>query len=331
MKKPKVFIDTNIIDNPTPAGGLFGSSKKLKCLEKRVDLIIPKIVQDELLEHKRRAFEKSKGRLLNSKILEQVVSREKVESLEFCPPCVLLEEDVIFSTEDINDREEFYEWSRNLAIKNEAPFENESDKGIKDAMVAFTIDEYLRNNPDIEQPIILVSDDARLGEYFQERKDVVWVKSLDELEGQLELMTENDNKSSQQSNNTEKETPEECHDSTKAVILTPQLAKARRLLTELRNSRTFATTHKVIAELQSYVKYFTDEDNVDVLLSTLNNSQIMWLAQDEDVEAFLRPIFDKAKDKLSLEQYNDFINRTGWANYRIKEPVEIKDLDNIPF
>lgn len=60
MPKLKVFIDTNIVNNPTPIGGLFGNAKRLKCFEKRVDIIIPRIVQDELIEHKRRAFELEK-------------------------------------------------------------------------------------------------------------------------------------------------------------------------------------------------------------------------------------------------------------------------------
>lgn len=104
-----------------------------------------------------------------------------------------------------------------------------------------------------------------------------------------------------------------------------------RFCMELRNSGNFATTHKIIADLQPYVQYLADEDYVDILLSALNNSQIMWLAQDVDVESFLKPIFDKYKSRLSIEQYNDFVNRTGWPNYRIKEPIETITLDDISF
>lgn len=323
-QKPKVFIDTNIINNRAPIGGLLGSRKRLKCFENDVDLIIPQIVHDELMEHKRRAFEEEKKKLLDNKLIDQIDARKAAEELEFCEPCVLLDEDIIFSVEDIGDYEGFCKWARGLALRNEAPFENVSDKGFKDSIVAFTIDEYLIHNPDTNRPVILVSADGRLGEYFQDRNDdVICVKNLDELEKYLK-------ESVPEKNNNENTPPKgnECEKTNiKNAAPTLQLLEARRLLTELRNSSNFAMTHTVIAELQGYMDLLADEDFLDILLSTLNNDQIMWIARDEDVKAFLEPIFNKYKDSLTIKQYNDFVNRTGWSGYAIKEPVNI--LSNI--
>ena len=291
-RKPKVFIDTNIINNRAPIGGLFGSRKRLKCFENDVDLILPQIVHDELMEHKRRAFEEEKKKLLDNKLIDQIDARKAAEELEFCEPCVLLDEDIIFSVEDVGDYEGFCKWARGLALHNEAPFENASDKGFKDSIVAFTIDEYLIRNPDTNRPVILVSADGRLGEYFQDRNDdVICVKNLDELEKYLK-------ESVPEKNNNENDPPKgnECEKTDiKNTAPTSQLLEARRLLTEL----------------------------LDILLSTLNNDQIMWIARDEDVKAFLEPIFNKYKDSLTIKQYNDFVNRTGWPGYAIKEPVNI--------
>lgn len=326
MTKFKVFIDTNIVNNPTPIGGLFGNAKRLKCFDGRVDIIIPKIVQDELIEHKRRAFELEKEQLLENKLINQVANRDAIAKLEFCEPCVLFDEDIAFSTEDVNNSKEFFKWSRELALRNKAPFENRSDKGFKDSIIAFTIDEYLERNPEVRKPIILVSADGRLGEYFQEHSDVLCLKNLDELDEYISGK-EKDTSEKGKGNTA----PSECDKASTKKIEIPQLTEARRLLSGLRNSGNFITTHKIIADLQSYMQFLTDEDYIDILLSTLNNSQIMWLTGDEDVKNFIKPIFDKYKDTLNIEQYNDFVNRTGWEGYRIKEPVTLDQANDIPF
>lgn len=329
MAKLKVFIDTNIVNNPTPIGGLFGNARRLKCLEGRIDIIIPKIVLDELIEHKRRAFELEKEQLLNNKLIDQIADRNAVTKLEFCEPCILFDEDIVFSTEDINDEKEFLEWSRGLALQNKAPFDNKSDKGFKDSIVAFTIDEYLSRNPKVKKPVVLVSADGRLGEYFQDRNDVLCLKNLDELSEYID--GEEKHKQNIRKEGDDGTGRGECIKKGTKRIELPQLTEARQLLTDLRNSGNFATTHKIIADLQPYLRFLTDEDFIDILLSTLNNSQIMWLTEDNDVKSLIKPIFDKYKDALSIEQYNDFVNRTGWEGYRIKEPVEIDRANSIPF
>lgn len=329
MAKLKVFIDTNIVNNPTPVGGLFGNAKRLECFEDRIDIIIPKIVLDELMEHKRKAFELEKEQLLSNKLIDRVADRNTIAKLKFCEPCVLFDEDIVFSTEDINNKEKFFDWSRKLALQNKAPFENKSDKGYKDSIVAFTIDEYLSRNPEVKKPIILVSADGRLGEYFQERNDVQCLKNLDEL---CEYINEKEEyKEDTRGKDNDVTKPGNCVKTSTKKIELPQLAEARQLLTNLRNSRNFATTHKIIAELQPYLKFLTDEDFIDILFSTLDNSQIMWLTEDEDVKNLIKPIFDKYKDVLSIDQYNDFVNRTGWEGYRIKEPVVIDQTNDFAF
>lgn len=120
--------------------------------------------------------------MVNNKLIDQIVNRDAIAKLEFCEPCVLFDENIVFNTEDIDDREGFFEWSRKLALQNKAPFENKSDKGFKDSIIAFTIDEYLNHNPNVRKPVILVSTDGRLGEYFQDRDDVLCLKNLNELD-----------------------------------------------------------------------------------------------------------------------------------------------------
>lgn len=59
------------------------------------------------------------------------------------------------------------------------------------------------------------------------------------------------------------------------------------LLIALENSRTFATTHSVIAELQT-VDTWTPEEREALLETALKNSQVYYILRDSDLSAFYR-------------------------------------------
>ena len=61
----------------------------------------------------------------------------------------------------------------------------------------------------------------------------------------------------------------------------------RDRLIALENSRTFAATHSVIAELQT-VDAWTAEEREALLEIALDNSQVYYILQDGDVSAFYR-------------------------------------------
>lgn len=327
---PKVFLDTNIINNPTPTGQLFGNRQQLKCLQEKAVIIVPQVVVDELMKHKRQAFEEEKAALLKNKLLDDPEERAKYESREFCADCILWDEEIQYSVEDIHNHEKFVNVMRKLALENKAPFEPTSDKGFNDALVAFTIEDYIERNPD-DKPVILVSKDGRLGEYFEGREEeVIVVKKFDELWNNIderfgceESLPEAAGKAQQHK--------EQCQDNAIITKLPPQLAAARRLLSELRNSGCFATTHDIIAKLQPFKRFLTDDDYVDILLSAINNNQIMAIINDTDVKDFIKPIFDKYHDKLSTDQYNNFVTFSAWHEYPLIREVEKLKLEDLPF
>lgn len=312
--KPKVFIDTNIINSSSLSGPFFGQNKKLQELKKRADIIIPEIVKREILEHKRNNFEEKKSQLLGNELLPRIVKNidDVDKTLRFDMEYCSSSND--FETVSIRDGDGFLKWAIPLALKHQAPFDSKTDKGFKDAIIAFCINEYLEHNPEIRKPVVLVSNDARLGEYFQNRENTVCVvKSFEELDEYL----------GQNSLTASRPGPGMNYFTQNGNLSAPSsyLLKARKLLTELRNSPNFASTHKIIAELAPYRQYLRKEDFIDILQSALDNDQIMWVSQDEDVMRFLKPIFDEYGNKLNLDQYNDFVNRTQWPGYRLKEPV----------
>lgn len=319
-EKPKVFLDTNVINNISPTGGLLGCCKQLKCLDSKVDFIIPNIVVEELIEHKRKSFDRKKQQLLDNELFDNPDERARIEAKEFCEECIFKDEDIKYTTEGISNLEECFYDMCSLALQNKAPFDNKTDKGFKDAIIAFTIDDYLEHNPEVSQ-VFLVSKDGRLGEYFEDRRDVIVIKEFSELSQYLDICGDTPKPS-----RTNDKCRTICHEDKPS----PKLSEARKLLTEFRNSSSFASTHQTIEKMQPYIALLTDDDFIDILLSAIENDQIMWIIDDPDVKGFIQPIFDKYKDRLEISRYNDFVNRSRWQ-YPIKQVLSEVNLDDLPF
>jgi hypothetical protein len=62
------------------------------------------------------------------------------------------------------------------------------------------------------------------------------------------------------------------------------------------NSGSFATTHAAVAEAMPYFDLFSAKDAEDMLKAAVANSQINWIASDQDVKSFLEKLID-AKGK----------------------------------
>jgi hypothetical protein len=68
------------------------------------------------------------------------------------------------------------------------------------------------------------------------------------------------------------------------------------LINELLNSPNFITTHSIIGKLRIFTDF--SEDQVKTLVNALiNNSQVRWIATDDDVNAFYKEII---KDKKAI-------------------------------
>ena len=67
-----VFVDTNYADRNNSFTHLFGNRKDLAELAKLTTLVIPKVVIDELINHKEKTYQSEKSRL--SKTLSSPIS-----------------------------------------------------------------------------------------------------------------------------------------------------------------------------------------------------------------------------------------------------------------
>jgi hypothetical protein len=64
-------------------------------------------------------------------------------------------------------------------------------------------------------------------------------------------------------------------------------------------SGNFASTHAAVASLEPYIPFLTPEEAEEVLQGALSNSQVVWIASDPDVEAFLNKVLQEHGGAIS--------------------------------
>lgn len=77
------------------------------------------------------------------------------------------------------------------------------------------------------------------------------------------------------------------------------------LITALEESGTFANTHQVIAQLAKQ-RDFSDEQVVRMVDAAIENTQISWIAEDEDVKKFYTELLQNRMHILSPEAQDQF-------------------------
>lgn len=168
-----VFLDTNAVNNPSANSYLFGRYEQLGELAKLAKLVVPKIVTEEVFQHKLEAFEAEKNQLAKSIVLKTKFPEfdPRAEQYPFSLDGLIEKqrETLDFEVADFSDADGFMERFRERALKNEPPFETKTDKGFKDAMVAETIIEYRKAHP--EEKIYFLVHDNRLAKFFDSNKE----------------------------------------------------------------------------------------------------------------------------------------------------------------
>ena len=78
------------------------------------------------------------------------------------------------------------------------------------------------------------------------------------------------------------------------------------LIEKFAASGTFATTHSLLNRLAE-INDFTREQVNDILLAAVSNSQIYWIASDEDINDNLTKIIVKHTDLIDPDLFNQFL------------------------
>jgi predicted nucleic acid-binding protein len=82
------------------------------------------------------------------------------------------------------------------------------------------------------------------------------------------------------------------------------------LIEKLSKSSNFATTHSLLAQLNTFDS-FSKAQVDDIILASVSNSQIYWISSDNDVDEILNKIADKHSSIIApdlLERFNEIYN-----------------------
>lgn len=314
----KVIFDTNTVRNESSPDTFLGGRVELKKFEKVADIILPEMVIDEIRSQKRKHLISKQHSFLEN-IFHKLRGVDESETKDFNIDDFIskLEEDeeINYTTIKLTDNVLLIPKIKSMAVNNEPPFDRLSDKGFKDVYIYFTVLEYLNEVED--KFVYFVTGDERLKCAFNNNPRVHVIKGFDEFQDyRAGYYREEYFVGKLQSDVDENIKPDEIRDvwlnvnenwvvkivsseytyyvevdfSTKEIIdhISADFQKGIDVFV---NSGNFDNTHSVIAKLSQYTNYFSNEDIVKIVDGAVTNEQIYWIADDEDVKAFVKPLF----------------------------------------
>lgn len=324
----KVIFDTNIIRNVDINNFLGGRSELEKFIEVS-EIIIPDIVLEEIKNQKRINLRSKKTSFMDNPF-HWLIGLNKDETKSFDIEDYLnksIEKEIIkYQVIKISNYDIFSEIVK-LAINNEPPFEESSDKGFKDCYIYFSILEYLQSIPD--KSIFVCCKDGRLTEALNKHPEIIVIKNYEDffkhtigkyqssyyleklaLEMNLNIQKENIVEFWVNINDNEvikivldDETFVVEFDSGE-IVSTENINKYSSYISNFINSNSFSVTHSIVEILTLYIHFLTDKEIINLLQAVKDNNQISWIITDEDIKQFVTTLYDGKKSILPLELEN---------------------------
>lgn len=316
--KYKVIFDTNSIKNAESVADFLGGRAELERFLKVSEIIIPDIVIEEIKNQKRKHLISKRDSFLSNPFhFLRKINEEETKSFDIEKWITdLVDKEsvphtVIFLTQDnVLDR------IKKLCLANLPPFEESCDKGFKDAYIYFTILEYLEGIDG--ENVFVVTNDDRLRMAFDKNARVAVVKNFEEFEKHIDSYFRDEyfinrlkervseNITSDCIKDTWLNTNENwvikllCDDknyfvevdfSTREIIGFTDFDFSI-FVRELINSGSFANTHSMTSSLSGYIQYLSNQDIIDLVGASTENSQIYSISTDEDVKEFFISLFE---------------------------------------
>lgn len=90
------------------------------------------------------------------------------------------------------------------------------------------------------------------------------------------------------------------------------------LIRSLAQSRTFAQTHSIIAQLNKYIDYTADQIN-DIIVAAISNGQIYRIINDDDLRDFFTNIIIDYENVINPENYDQLVELLESDGYEEEE------------
>lgn len=334
--KEKVIFDTNTIRN-TEINTFFGGRKELELFVQDADIIIPFTVVEEIKRQKK-AVLKSKRDSFVSNSFHRLRGINELDTKSFDIDAYIQklidEETIPFEVIDLKSND-VLPLIKELAIAKQPPFEEAdgTDKGFKDALIYFSVLEYLQEVPN--KYIFVCAKDNRLGEAFKNNPNVFVVKDFNEFKQHsisqffddyfIEKVNEelgititkenikeywyniNDNKVVL----IEFEGEEYVIETDSGEIINScTRSEYVHEIENLINTGSFRTTHRIIKVVSEFVDFFSNEEILKILEAAGTNSEIRWIITDIDVKQFIGTLYESKKELITDDEIAAFLKAT---------------------
>jgi rRNA-processing protein FCF1 len=332
--KEKVIFDTNTIRN-TEINTFFGGRKELELFLQEADIIIPFTVIEEIKRQKKAVLKSNKDKFITNPFHKLIgVKEEDTKSFDIDAYIQKLidEETIPFEVIDLKSND-VLPLMKELAISKQPPFEEleGTDKGFKDALIYFTVLEYLREVPN--KYVFVCARDNRLGEAFKNNPNVFVIKDYIEFKQHsisqffdnyfIEKVNENlgitiakeniieywnniyDNKVVLIENEQQKYLIETDSGEIVGNCIWDEYSV---FIDELVTSRNFYETDELVDKLLPYMSYFNNEEILKILYASRNNTQISWIINKPQIKELIGQLYESQKEIIEDKELLSFLS-----------------------
>lgn len=333
--KEKVIFDTNTIRN-TEINTFFGGRPELELFIQDADIIIPFTVVEEIKRQKK-AVLKSKRDSFVSNPFHKLQGINEVDTNSFDIDAYIQklidEETIPFEVIDLKSND-VLPLIKELAITKQPPFEagDNTDKGFKDALIYFSVLEYLQEVPN--KYVFVCAKDNRLGEAFKNNPNVFVVKDYSEFKQHsisqffddyfIEKVNEelgititkenikeywyniNDNKVLL----IEFEGEEYVIETDSGEIINScNKSEYSSLIDELVVTGSFNQTDELVEKLVSFTAFFSNEEILKILNASWRNNQISWIIYKAQIKELIGPLYSSKKELIESVEGLEFLKK----------------------
>jgi rRNA-processing protein FCF1 len=323
--KEKVIFDTNTVRN-TETNNFLGGRIELERFLQVADIVIPETVIQEIKRQKRKSLSTNKNKFISNPLHKLVGLNEDVTKafdVDNYIQKLIDDESIPFDIIDLKNNDVLPQ-IKELALNKKAPFESgdNTDKGFKDALIYFSVLEYLQEIPN--KNVFVCAKDGRLKEAFNKHHNIIVIESYDEFKqksvsqffddyfiekvnSELDVIITKDNVIEYWHNIDDNQNVLIQIEEDKYIIEVDAgeiVSSINRIefesdIENLINSGSFRTTHSLIAKLATRINYFSNEDIKQLLNATYANQEIRYIIGDADVKHFIGSLYTQKKELVT--------------------------------
>ena len=333
--KEKVVFDTNIIRN-TEINTFFGGRKELIRFAEVADIVIPETVIQEIKRQKRKSLQSNKNKFLANpfhNLLGVDTNNTNAFGIDEYIEKLVTDEEFLFEVIDIKDNNVLLK-IKELAFNKLPPFEgsDNTDKGFKDALIYFSVLEYLNEIPN--KYIFVCAKDGRLKEAFDNEPNIIVIESYDEFKqksvaqffddyfiekvnAELEIQITKDNIIEYWINindnqvvfikTEEKEFVIEVDSG--EIVDSSIVEEYRQYIDFLINSSDYVLVNENTAYLEDYQQFFNEEEINRILNASFENDQFRWQLKEPAIREFVGYLYEKVEIVTKVETLQ-FLQKT---------------------